>query len=82
MKFFKMENYKDCYSNIQINIKPLENQQLDKNVNYSVCVIKECAKDICKCIHELPKNNLRSTINKYSSSNLEKVSKLMLKNPV
>lgn len=84
MKFFKMENYQECYSNIKINMKPLklENQQIEKNLNYSVFAIKECAKDICQCLFELSKNNLKSTVNKYSSNNYEKVSKLMFKNAV
>ena len=79
MKFFKMENYKACYDKIKINIKPLKinNEECKKSNNYPTYVIKKCAKDICNCMAELNKNNLKSTLSKFSSDNYDKVTGLI-----
>ena len=79
MKFFKMKNYKACYDKIKINVKPLKtiNEDCKKSNNYPVYVIKECAKDICYCMVEMNKNNLKSTLSKFSSDNYDNVAGLI-----
>ena len=82
MKYFKMENYKDCYKKALFNIKKIDEfeNKFGKSNNYCIHVIKECAKDICYVINELPKGNLRSTIKKYSSDNFDNVTSLLYGN--
>ena len=82
MKYFKMENYKECYNPKIFNIKPYNQfiEKYSKNSNYSVHVIKECAKDICCFMNELSKGNLKSTIRKYSIEKYENVANLLFKN--
>ena len=82
MKYFKMDNYKECYNPKMFNIKPI-NELIDKyskNNNYPVYIIKECAKDICYFMNELPKGNLKSTIRKYSIEKYENVPNLLFGN--
>ena len=82
MKYFKMENYKECYNPKIFNIKPYNQfiEKYSKNSNYSVYVIKECAKDICYFMNELSKGNLKSTIRKYSIEKYENVANLLFRN--
>ena len=82
MKYFKMNNYKECYKQNLFNIKKIEefeNKYANSN-KYNMHVIKECAKDICNLVNELPKGNLKSTIRKYSSDKFENVTKLLYGN--
>ena len=81
MKYFKMENYKECYNPKLFNIKPYDKfENYSKNNNYSNFIIKECAKDICFFMNELAKGNLKSTIRKYSLEKYENVSNLLFRN--
>ena len=82
MKYFKMKNYKECYNNNLLNIKKIEEfeNKYAKSNNYVIHIIKECAKDICYCINELPRSNLKSTLRKYSNNNLDNVAKLLYGN--
>ena len=82
MKFFKMENYKDCYNKKMFNVKKIEEfeNKYSKSNNYAIHVIKECAKDICNCINELPRGNLKSTLRKYSNERFGNVTKLLYGN--
>ena len=68
MKYFKMENYKECYNPKIFNIKFIDEfrDKYSKRSNYHIYIIKECAKDICCFMNELAKGNLKSTIKKYS----------------
>ena len=82
MKFFKMDNYKECYNQKFFNIKKIEefeNRYANSN-NFSIHIIKECAKDICCCMNELPKGNLKSTLRKYSNDTFDNVTKLLYGN--
>ena len=82
MKYFKMDNYKECYNSKLFNIKPINEfiEKYSKNNNYYTCIIKECAKDICNSINELAKGNLKSTIKIYSNEKYENVSNLLFGN--
>ena len=82
MKYFKMENYKECYNQNMFNIKKVEEfeKKYSKSNNYAIHIIKECAKDICFCINELPRGNLKSTLRKYSNEKFENVTKLLYGN--
>ena len=82
MKFFKMNNYKECYNQKFFNIKKFEEfeKRYSKSNNYAIHIIKECAKDICYCINELPRGNLKSTLRKYSNDKFEEVTKLLYGN--
>ena len=82
MKYFKMDNYKECYNSKLFNIKPIDEfvEKYSKTNNYYTCIIKECAKDICNSMNELAKGNLKSTIKKYSIEKYEKVSNLLFGN--
>ena len=82
MKYFKMEKYKECYNKKMFNIKKIEEYEnkYAKSNNYAIHIIKECAKDICYCINELPRGNLKSTLGKYSSDTFENVTKLLYGN--
>ena len=82
MKYFKMKNYKECYNNNLLNIKKIEEfeNKYAKSNNYVIHIIKECAKDICYCINELPRSNLKSTLRKYSNNNFDNVAKLLYGN--
>ena len=82
MKYFKMKNYKECYNNNLLNIKKIEEfeNKYAKSNNYVIHIIKECAKDICYCINELPRSNLKSTLRKYSNNNFDNVVKLLYGN--
>ena len=82
MKFFKMNNYKECYNQKFFNIKKIEEfeKRYSKSNNYAIHIIKECAKDICYCINELPRGNLKSTLRKYSNDKFEEVTKLLYGN--
>ena len=82
MKYFKMKNYKECYNQKFFNIKKIEEfeDKYAKSNNYAIHIIKECAKDICYCINELPRGNLKSTLRKYSNNNFDNVAKLLYGN--
>ena len=82
MKYFKMENYKECYNPKIFNIKPINEliEKYSKFENYPIYIIKECAKDICYSMSELAKGNLKSTIKKYSIEKYENVSNLLFGN--
>ena len=82
MKYFKMDNYKECYDSRLFNIKPINEfvEKYSKCNNYYTCIIKECAKDICNSMNELTKGNLKSTIKKYSIDKYENVSNLLFGN--
>ena len=82
MIFFKMNNYKECYNQKFFNIKKIEEfeKRYSKSNNYAIHIIKECAKDICYCINELPRGNLKSTLRKYSNDKFEEVTKLLYGN--
>ena len=82
MKYFKMNNYKDCYNQRMFNIKKVEEfeNKFAKSNNYAIHIIKECAKDICYCINELPRGNLKSTLRKYSNERFENVTKILYGN--
>ena len=82
MKYFKMENYKECYNSDKFNIKPIKEfiDKFSKNNNYPIYVIKECAKDICYVMNNLSKGNLKSTIRKYSFEKYENVTNLLFGN--
>ena len=82
MKYFKMENYKECYNSDKFNIKPIKEfiDKFSKSNNYPIYVIKECAKDICYFMNNLSKGNLKSTIRKYSIEKYENVSNLLFGN--
>ena len=82
MKYFKMENYKECYNSDKFNIKPIKEfiDKFSKSNNYPIYVIKECAKDICYFMNNLSKGNLKSTIRKYSIEKFENVSNLLFGN--
>ena len=82
MKYFKMENYKECYNSKIFNIKPIEEfiNKYSKSNNYHIYIIKECAKDICFFMNELSKGNLKSTIKKYSIEKYENVTNLLFGN--
>ena len=82
MKYFKMPNYKDCYNKKLFNIKKIEEfeTKYSKSNNYAIHIIKECAKDICYCINELPRGNLKSTLRKYSNERFGNVTKLLYGN--
>jgi cyclin B len=71
MKFFKIQNYKFCYD--KSNFNDLINKNNSKEIN----IIKECAKDICSFINEMPKYNLESTIRKFSNKKYGNVSRLI-----
>ena len=82
MKFFKMDNYKECYNPKMFNIKPI-NELAEKHLksnNYHIYIIKECAKDIYYFMNELSKGNLKSTLRKYSSEKYENVANLLFGN--
>ena len=82
MKFFKMDNYKECYNPKMFNIKPI-NELAEKHLksnNYHIYIIKECAKDMCYFMNELSKGNLKSTLRKYSSEKYENVANLLFGN--
>ena len=82
MKYFKMKNYKECYNKKFFNIKNVEEfeNKFAKSNSYAMHIIKECAKDICFCINELPRGNLKSTLRKYSSDKFDNVAKLLYGN--
>ena len=82
MKYFKMDNYKECYNSKFFNIKPIREfvEKYSKNNNYFIYIIKECAKDICNSMNELAKGNLKSTIKKYSTEKFENVGNLLFGN--
>ena len=82
MKYFKMDNYKECYKQHLYNIKKIEEfeNKYSKSNNYAMYIIKECAKDICFVINELYKGNLKSTFRKYSSDKFEKITSLLYGN--
>ena len=82
MKYFKMDNYKECYNPKIFNIKPINEliEKYSKNNNYPIYIIKECAKDICYFMNELAKGNLKSTIRKYSIEKNENVTNLLFGN--
>ena len=82
MKYFKMPNYKECYNKKLFNIKKIEEfeTKYSKSNNYAIHIIKECAKDICYCINELPRGNLKSTLRKYSNERFGNVTKLLYGN--
>ena len=82
MKYFKMDNYKECYNPNNFNIKPINEliEKYSKNNNYPIYIIKECAKDICYFMNELAKGNLKSTIRKYSIEKNENVTNLLFGN--
>ena len=82
MKYFKMEDYKECYNPKIFNIKPINEliEKYSKYKNYHIYIIKECAKDICYFMSELSKGNLKSTIKKYSTEKYENVSNLLFGN--
>ena len=82
MKYFKMENYKECYNSDKFNIKPIKEfiDKFSKSNNYPIYVIKECAKDICYFMNNLSKGNLKSTIRKYSIEKYENVTHLLFGN--
>lgn len=82
MKYFKMENYKECYNNKIFNIKPIKEfiEKYSKSNNYQVYIIKECAKDICFVMNELAKGNLKSTLRKFSNKKYESVTNLLFGN--
>ena len=82
MKYFKMENYKECYNSDKFNIKPIKEfiDKFSKSNNYPIYVIKECAKDICYFMNNLSKGNLKSTIRKYSFEKFENVTHLLFGN--
>ena len=82
MKFFKLENYKECYNPKIFNIKHNNDllEKYSKNISYPVYIIKECAKDICCFMNELAKGSLKSTIRKYSTEEYEKVTNLLFRN--
>ena len=82
MKYFKMPNYKDCYNKKLFNIKKIDEfeTKYSKSNNYAIHIIKECAKDICYCINELPRGNLKSTLRKYSNERFGNVTKLLYGN--
>ena len=82
MKYFKMDNYKECYNKKNFNIKKIEEfeNKYGKSNNYAIHIIKECAKDICNCINNLPKCNLKSTLRKYSNDKFENVTRLIYGN--
>ena len=82
MKYFKMENYKECYNCDIFNIKPIKEfiDKFSKSNNYPIYVIKECAKDICYFMNNLSKGNLKSTIRKYSIEKFENVTHLLFGN--
>ena len=82
MKYFKIENYKKCYNSKIFNIKPINEfiEKYSKNSNYSIYIIKECAKDICYLMNELAKGNLKSTVRKYSIEKYENVANLLFGN--
>ena len=82
MKYFKMKNYKECYNSKLFNIKNDEEfeNKFAKSNNCAMHIIKECAKDICFCINELPRGNLKSTLRKYSSDKFNNVTKLLYGN--
>ena len=71
MKFYKMKNYQVCYDNNLYNIKGEENK---------MNIIKECAKDICFCIGDIAKNNLKAAIRNFSSEKYGNISKLVFGN--
>ena len=82
MKYFKMENYKECYNPKIFNIKPVNEliEKYSKSNSYPIYIIKECAKDICYFMNELSKINLKSTIRKYSIEKYENVTNLLFGN--
>jgi cyclin B len=82
MKYFKMENYKECYNSNKFNIKPIKEfiDKFSKSNNYPIYIIKECAKDICYFMNNLSKGNLKSTIRKYSIAKYENVTNLLFGN--
>ena len=82
MKFFKMNNYKECYNQNLFNIKKIAEfeNKYSKSHNYAIHIIKECAKDICYCINELPRGHLKSTLRKYSNDKFNEVTKLLYGN--
>ena len=82
MKYFKMENYKECYNPKIFNIKPIDEfiEKYSKSNNYHIYIIKEYAKDICCIMNELAKGNLKSTIRKYSIEKYENITKLLFGN--
>ena len=82
MKYFKMENYKECYNSDKFNIKPIKEfiDKFSKSNNYPIYVIKECAKDICYFMNNLSKGNLKSTIRKYSIEKYENVANIFFEN--
>ena len=79
MKYFKMENYKECYNPKIFNVKTYNEltEKYSKNNYYCSNIIKECAKDICYFMNELAKGNLKSTIRKYSIEKNENVAHLL-----
>ena len=82
MKYFKMDNYKECYNSKLFNIKPTNEfiEKYSKKNNYNTYIIKECSKDICNSMNELAKGNLKSTIKKYSNKKYQNVSNLLFGN--
>ena len=76
MKYFKMDNYKECYNQKLFNIKTIEEfeNKYAKSSNYAIHIIKECAKDICVFVDNVNKTNYLSCKNKYASDINEKVS--------
>ena len=71
MKFFKMENYQEAYHKKFF----LFNENREITIEYN---IKECAKDICLFVDNINKTNYLACQKKYSKSEQEKVSIIIL----
>ena len=80
MKYFNMKDYKECYNNKYLTIKPnLEFvDKYSKSNKYHIYIIKECAKDICNFLGKLVKDNYQSIIRKYSDKNYEDIINMLM----
>ena len=70
MKFFKMKNYQESYDK--------KYYSLNKEDNLSEHNIKDCAKDICFFVDNINKTKYLSCQKKYSKSEFEKVSIIIM----
>ncbi len=86
MKFFKVKNYHESYNPkfYIVNYEQNKNirSKIINNYNHSVYIseqeVKDCAKDICLFIDDLPKTKFKSCQNKYSRAEQEKVAIIIM----
>ena len=74
MKFFKMKNYQESYEQKYYSLN------IEENSNFSEYNIKDCAKDICFFVDNINKTKYSSCQKKYSKSEFEKVSIIIMTN--